>query len=346
MTGLLKPFERWGRRNLSGFLRVMLAGRRPTSVLPEDPSSVLVVRTDSRLGNLVLLEPLLRSLSERFPGCSVQLLASDAFSAVLSRHASLARIWAAPKKSFISGPHRLLAFFRSLRREGFDVAVDASHPGGFSLSGAVAVTLSGARHRIGWSNPGSRGWFDSLVELPPGSGRDLHESAVLHHLGSLWSGWPAWSRPSLAPPRHRDPRSRRPLIGLHVGARRDKGYPVERMSELAGLLRKLGEVRLLWGTQRERELAVSLSARESLPRAPGLEELSRELSSLDLYITPDNGTMHLASALGIPVIGLFAVEGSSIRFAPLSPGSVGLYARGGPEPEEVAARARAILGGP
>ena len=150
----LKPLERWGRRRISRILRALLVGGIEKRPLPPDPRSILVVRIDDRLGNLVLLEPLLTSLSERFPGARVELLASRTFADVFESHAAVSRIWRAEKKRYIRNPLALLLFFRRLRRCAFDVAIDASHPVSFSLSSAVASALAGAERRA--QKPGAR----------------------------------------------------------------------------------------------------------------------------------------------------------------------------------------------
>ena len=67
-----------------------------------------------------------------------------------------------------------------------------------------------------------------------------------------------------------------------------------------------------------------------------ISDLIDKIAGLRLFITPDNGPMHIASALSIPVIAIFRVDNRD-RFAPLSEGSVALYAKEGPEPESVAA---------
>jgi ADP-heptose:LPS heptosyltransferase len=53
--------------------------------------------------------------------------------------------------------------------------------------------------------------------------------------------------------------------------------------------------------------------------------------------------MHLASALGVPVLALFRVSNVS-RYAPLSPGSRALLNPEGPDPGKAASAAAEILG--
>ncbi len=71
--------------------------------------------------------------------------------------------------------------------------------------------------------------------------------------------------------------------------------------------------------------------------------LIERIAGLKLFITPDNGPMHIASALSVPVIALFRIDNID-RFAPLSNGSKTLYAEKGAEPERVAAAVLEALG--
>jgi ADP-heptose:LPS heptosyltransferase len=343
----LKGIERWGRKNLSGFLRAILLGSQGSETgPPPDPERILVIRTDNRLGNLVLMEPLIASLSKRFPGASLGILVSERFSSVLEGHPAISRVWPAPKKRFIRHPLSMLRFFRDIRKWGPGVAIDASHPCSFSLSSAVAAGLSAAPCRVGWECSRSEGWYTCSPGLPADDGT-AHESLLLQSLGSIWDGWPAWTRPCLPHAREAVLGERSGAIGIHVGARREKGYPRKLMAELAGLLSGIGELRVYWSGEEEREAASELATASSGVLMPSLsiEGLIQSISGLDAYVTPDNGTLHLASALGVPVVGLYRVRGSEVRYAPLSDGSVALLDEEGPAPEEVLAAVRRILAG-
>lgn len=323
-------------RRLAAILLSRLLAARP-GPLPADPSSILVVRPDSRLGNLVLIEPLLRSLSERFPRARLALLASDRFSDVLA-----GREWEiipAAKASMARNPLMFARFASALKRRGFEAALDASHPFSFSLSGAVATALSGAAARIGFP---SRGWGSWHTHLAPEPSRENHESMSLHSLGGVWSDWPVWSRPRLDPgPAGGE---RRGVIGVHVGASRGKAYPEGKLSALCRLLARVAPVEIYWGSEEERRLSSRVAA-EGCEIAPRTEvrDLASRLARLAVLVTPDNGPMHVASAAGVPVVALFRVADQA-RFAPLSEGSEVLFDPAGPAPELALEAVRRILG--
>ena len=330
----LKSIEQWGRRRAGAAIPgAMPDGDRK---LPPNPSRILVIRTDSRLGNLVLMEPLLRSLKTRFPGVELDILASDVFSELLECQGY--SVIHADKKGQIRNPAKFIALIQKLRSRSYDVAIDAAHPHSFSLSGAVSTTLSGADCRISTDAGDSSGWYTDTVPEPP---LNWHESRALHSLGSVWEDWPEWSPPEI----HAVNAMERNAAGLHVGASGNKIYPTEYLEELVDRICRRVILEIYWGNSNERKTAEYLGSRFPVAVMPELSvtELIEKIAGLRLFITPDNGPLHIASALSVPVIALFRIDNID-RFAPLSEGSKTLYAKEGPEPESVAAAVLEALG--
>ena len=334
VKGILKGLERMGRKSLASAVSgsSYVSGGNP----PDDPGRILVIRTDSRLGNLVLLEPLLRSLRQKFPRADLEILTSHTFSSLLSCQGYEVR--GVDKKGQIRDPLRFLDLIKYLRSREYEVAIDAAHPHSFSLSGAVTTLLSGAGCTISTDAGDSPGWYCHTVPEPP---MNWHESRSLHSLGSLWPGWPEWSPPALTSPSA----GSRDAVGLHVGASGDKRYPVEKLCRMVDEISRRVLMEVYWGSADERETALELGRRYPVAVMPkmGVEDLLRSLSGLRLFITADNGPMHVASALSVPVLALFRVDNRD-RFSPLSDGSVALYHPDGPPPELVASEALASLG--
>lgn len=332
----LKPLERASRRILA---RMLGGPARPVSGCePPEPRSVLVVRPDSRLGNLVFVLPLLDGLRRRFPDAGVTLLASDRFASLPAGQGY--EVLPVAKARMASRPWLFPGFAAKLRGLGFDCALDASHPFAFSLSGAAACRLSGAGTRIGSEagSGGRDGWYTHLV---PGLSPGDHESRTLHRLGSLWSGWPAFSPPVLKARGAASPGG----IGLHVGASRGKFMPRDTLAGIAGGLASMGRVTLFWSGPEEHGTAAGLEGPGvSVSPALDIDGLLDAVSGLDLFVTADNGPMHVASALGVPVLALFRYPNSD-RFGPLSEGSKVLYDPAGPPVETVLEAACGMLTG-
>jgi ADP-heptose:LPS heptosyltransferase len=118
----------------------------------------------------------------------------------------------------------------------------------------------------------------------------------------------------------------RPIVAVHAsGGRAIKQWPVARFAEVAArVAREEKAVLLLTGTTGDRGIVDEV--RRALP--PGIEVLdlvgevdlpvlAAMLSRCRLLITGDTGPMHLAAAVGTPIVAVF---GPSMpwRYAPIS----------------------------
>jgi lipopolysaccharide heptosyltransferase II len=102
------------------------------------------------------------------------------------------------------------------------------------------------------------------------------------------------------------------LVMLQPGARYwFKAWPAERFAELAGrLAEKHGCAILIGGDAKERDLAEAIraGARTSVVPLAGrltLLQYAAVLKRCALFVGNDNGPMHMAAALGVPVVALF-----------------------------------------
>ncbi|RLA86406.1 MAG: lipopolysaccharide heptosyltransferase II [Deltaproteobacteria bacterium] len=107
-------------------------------------------------------------------------------------------------------------------------------------------------------------------------------------------------------------RLRQPAIAFNTGANygEAKCWPREKFAELGKLLIKDGFEIILLGTQKEmrrnKEIATRISHRvTNLTGKTSLSELAALLTKISCLVTNDTGTMHLASALGTPVVAIF-----------------------------------------
>ena len=110
-----------------------------------------------------------------------------------------------------------------------------------------------------------------------------------------------------------------PFVAIHISARRPaQRWPLERYAALAAELAKEARVILLWApgaADNPRHPGDDAAAAEVLRRAgdsavlpvatEDLKTLIAALSLADRVVCPDGGAMHLAAALGKPVVALF-----------------------------------------
>jgi lipopolysaccharide heptosyltransferase II len=114
----------------------------------------------------------------------------------------------------------------------------------------------------------------------------------------------------------------RPLVMFHPGARYwFKGWPAERFAQLADRLwSEAGCLVLIGGGAMERTAAAEIQRLAhcqpiNMAGRIDLRQFAAIVKRCALYIGNDNGSMHLAAAVGTPVIGLFGPS-SPVEWAP------------------------------
>lgn len=103
-----------------------------------------------------------------------------------------------------------------------------------------------------------------------------------------------------------------PLIGIGPGSKwPSKVWPVERFAELGQrLIAQLGVYPIIFGSSEEYDLGERLVAQwgrgANAAGQLGVRQAAAVLKACRLYVGNDTGTMHLAAAVGVPCVGIFA----------------------------------------
>jgi heptosyltransferase I len=283
------------------------------SHLPAGASRVGIVLLTG-IGDVVHGLPIANDLKRLAPERRVLWVAEPAPARVLEHHPAVDDIVVFHKRRGLSGVLELAA---ALRARPCDVVLNMQR----YLKSVFPTVLSGARVRIG---------------LPPSKTRDGVSRFNTHHLAErpwchtqdLLLGYrELLGVPADAPVEWRitfsdgemDERDRwfaqlgdGPVAGLVLAtANPKKDWPAERHLPLARGLAALGYRVLLIGgpSERERAVAASILADPAARATSGLGDSVRRMmwmtSGVDLLISPDTGPLHIAHALGTPVIGLF-----------------------------------------
>ena len=181
-----------------------------------------------------------------------------------------------------------------------------------SASSAIIFRLAGLRERRGTAG-GMRTWLltDPVPRGPLLEGHRVHEFLAL--VGGNTAGDPPAPRLQ-APENGSGPRGGAGdrVVGLFPGANGDsRRWPAGRFSALAGRLAAGGRRVLVLGGPGEEGLTEVVAAAgsaagecEDLGGRTGIRELATVLTGCDVLVTNDTGPMHLAAALGTPVVAL------------------------------------------
>jgi heptosyltransferase-3 len=322
-----RRLERWGRAALVWLLGLLLPVRRRPVVLGPTPR-ILVVRLDERVGNLILVTPLLSSLRARFAGAEIELLAHARIGELVAQHPALGRLLAFDKRSLFSREGPLAAPFR-LRRRRYDVAIDAANPTDPSTTQAILVRLSGAPHTVGFAEGDFARFYSAAVS---GRGAGPHEIDMRLALLNALPGTARLRGTSLGlRARPRRVGLERGQAVLNVGARLDdKRLSVETYAAIARRVMALGvKCVVTYGPAEERLAAEVADKAEGAVLGPptSLMELAALFATARLVVTCDTGPMHLAVAAGAPTCGIF-VSTDPERYGYREPPHAAVDARG------------------
>ena len=232
----------------------------------------------------------------------------------------------------LAGIERLAA---ELRRERFDVAVLFQN----AFQAAWIAWRAGIPERIGYARDGRSWLLTQAVPLPgPGEG-PAHESNYYLELLRR-AGWVETLPDSRNVRLHLDPTAldRAEAALVAAGSLRGKlriafgpgaaygtakCWPADRYAQLAGrLIADFGADVILFGAASERDVAAHVAALEprviNLAGKTTIGDLPAFLARCGLFIGNDSGAMHLAAAVGLPLVAVFGPTNPG-GTAPLAP---------------------------
>ncbi len=261
------------------------------------------------VGDVVLSTVVLKNIRDAFPGASIDMLTEPAGASVLQGNPFLDDLVVYDRRRVSS-----IGLIRTVRRRRYDLVIDFF----CNPRTALVTRLSGARSRVGYRFRG-RTYAYNLVVEPRG--------ALVHNtqfnLDALERiGVPVTDRSLHIVPRAQDERrvdefwsrlapSGRRVVAVNTsGGWAVKRWPMERFAELADRLAgELGvEILIPWGPGEEPDverLRGLMRTTPLVPPATTLLELAALLKRCWFMVSNDSGPMHVAAAMGVPVVGIF-----------------------------------------
>jgi heptosyltransferase-3 len=306
---------------------------------------VLLIRPNFRMGNLLITTSALPTLRANFPEATLEMLCPATFSGLLRHHPDLDRVHTFTRMDLFL-PWRLWGLRRRLRREGYDLVIDGTVTG----SATLLVLLSGGRVRLGAPPRARRFAYTSVVPQPPrGVWRVEAIRLCLESMGLKVPERAAMKIGLSDEEREAALRSwgefgftaETEVTGIFIGARGDKVWPLERWAAVINALwkeKKGTEGLVVFHGDEERGKIGTL--RSQIPTevpvscTPSVRDFAARVSLCRQFVTCDTGPMHLAAALGVPVVSLFFRK-SWRRFAPQGPHDVVVHDAAMPTPEKV-----------
>jgi ADP-heptose:LPS heptosyltransferase len=288
---------------------------------PEKSPRILIIRRDN-IGDLVCTTPLIRALRVQLPEAYIAALVTKYNLAVMAGNPDIDALFSYTKAKHLEKGESRIGIFWSrlktiwkLRKQRFDWIL---LPGGSQRSSLRFAKWIGAKKIL-------------VRDAEDAAGGEHHIEQCCHQLVRMGLEFAA-PEARLTPDKarvtklkHSLPREWNrhsgPVIALHLSSRKiSQRWPAERFAELARMLHEKLDAKflLLWSPgsadnplhpgddEKARDVLTSTAG---LPLHPipteRLEDLIASLSLCDSMVCSDGGAMHLAAALGKPMVCLF-----------------------------------------
>ena len=282
-------------------------------VTPATPSPRILLCGLNWLGDAILAMPAIQALRDHHADAEITLLTKPSLAPLWAMHAAPNRILSLPPAG-----KSLRPVLQELKNLKFEVSYILPN----SFRSAWTPFLAKIPKRIGFPGHFPRNFL--LTEARPPSRGPGRTHQVFEMLDLFFPGENrrTFSSPKLAVAPEILDRMRqklsalpRPWISILPGAARgpSKQWPVERYAETAAtLVARTGGSILALGTPSEQTVCQQVAAAAApnglnLAGATTLEELSAVLALSAVVLCNDSGGMHLAAALGTPLVALFGI---------------------------------------
>lgn len=280
---------------------------------------ILIVRL-SAIGDVVRVLPALHSLRDAFPDAQIDWAVESKSVQVIEGHPCLDRVLIFDRPpDLVPALKSFWAFCKQVRGNRYDVVIDFH---GILKSGLIAG-LSGVPERYGFARPRSREasylFTNKKVRLPSQELNRVEENLLL--CDALCARRKLSDIAIYVPPDVQEEIDAfyegafgggKRVVAMHVAmARAEKRWPAQCFAELADLLMADGrfEVMLTWGPGQfgavEEVLSRTRRSPVVAPETPDLKHYAWLVHRADLYFGGDTGPMHIAWAMGTPVVAFF-----------------------------------------
>lgn len=300
---------------------------------------ILVCRPNHRLGNMILVTPLITELEQIFRGAEIDIVAEgDAAADVFKTFSSVRNIYCLPRRGF-KHPFLFLSKIFKIRKNRYDLIIDPCLGSGFSRA---MTRLFRGRRKLGF-NDGER--RRGMTHLVPGSSAPDHMAKRAVVLARWYASrqvsdienFPVLDIRLTASEKHEGAQWIRDIIasseqvntcgviGLFAEATGAKRYGKDWWHAFVAAVKEANpECAIV-------EIIPAHGQSMLDSQWPGyystsIRRMASAMAGVDMMISADCGVMHLAVASGTPTVGLFSVTDAKI-YGPYGPHNADLVTR-------------------
>jgi len=296
------------------------------------------------IGNLFMMLPSIQALRKKYPGAAIDLLTLRSNTDAAGSLNVISSVYTIDAKGFMPFVRTTLRALRLLRQQEYDCVIDFEQ---FAKFSALLSAMIGRRDTVGFLTAGKHRHF--LYSSPVVYDNNVHITqsyfALVHAVGvervfsainpplagNLFDtviGRGVVSRLGINPDRT--------IIVMHVGTSdnfKERRWPAASCADIATLLIRDPEIQIVMtGLREEGPLADEIRGRVR-PKdgvvidaigALNFPEYFTLIQMSDLVIAADTAPVHLASAVGTPVVGLYGPN-TPLLYGPWGGSSMAFY---------------------
>ncbi len=297
-------------RNIKYFIFEKLAllqnkDKNKVHLKKEDIKSVLLIRQDNRIGNILFITSLINLIEEELHIKSDVIL-GEKFNDILKNNPKINNILIYSQKKFLKNPILFFKFIKNIKRRHYDLVIDCKNV--FSFNNALLTLFSNSQLKIGFKNLYSDKYLDYAVEVS--DSQNLHETEYLalafknyFNIDKKVPKMSYYLNENIEKPILDEEKKK---IGIHIGGRGAKSLNVDLINDILSKFTEF-DIKIIYGPD-ELEKVKLLNDNKNVEKIfpNSIDNLASLINSLDIFITPDTEPLHIASALNKNIIALFA----------------------------------------
>lgn len=284
----------------------------------------ILVRGVNWIGDAVMTMPAMKAIRKAYPKSRISLLVRPSVAPLFEKDPDVDEIILYEDR--FKGLIGKLRLALRLRSKGFSKAILFQN----AFDAALIAFLAGIPERTGYNRDG-RGWLlTKAIGFNDSDKKIHHVNYYLNLIFNLQTPGAAFQTSNACPwiylaiderltARERLSQLKRPLLGINPGAEYGsaKRWMSERFAEIANwFIRDTGGSVVIFGGPSEvgiaEEIYIKLNSDFRIPMSAlnlsgktSLRELIALISECDGFVTNDSGPMHIAYAVGIPLVAIF-----------------------------------------
>lgn len=281
----------------------------------------ILVIAMSGIGDTLIATPLFDELRANFPDARIDALVMWAGAKdLLEGNPHVHRVW--QKNMIKDGPWKGLPFLLGIRREHYDISINAHTQGRLAYRGTAA--LIGAKLRVGHAYENTRAWERVLIHKTVPEDYTVHSvennNRLLPLIGArvrlprhemklvLTSAEQQWASDYIAQQQF----GGRKILGVHVGSGGTKNLALKRwpLNHWIELLKRLTSSHpelaiVLFGGPEEKEPHARIrrevpATNLFTPESRNLRQAGALMQHCHAFVSVDTALMHLAAAMKVP----------------------------------------------